>query len=197
MTPLPDHLLESVAASAVAEGLADALYTSVATPIGPLLLVQGSRGIVRIGFDADAADAHLAAVAAHLGPRLVASRRQLAGAGERLVAYLEGDVPEIDLPFDLSLAGTGFRREALEALARTTARGETVTYSELAARAGRPRAARAAGTACAINPVPLVVPCHRVVPSSGGVGNYGGGAERKLRLLELEGALKPSRPTTR
>lgn len=186
---LSDHLLEAVADSAVAEGLADAIYTSVDTPIGALLLVQGPRGIVRIGFGEQDTDGQLAAVAAHLGPRLVASRRHLHEAAGRVAAYLEGDVPELGLPFDLSLAGTGFRREALEALARTTAPGETVTYAELAARAGRPRAIRAAGTACATNPVPLVVPCHRVVPSSGGIGNYGGGVERKLRLLELEGAL--------
>ena len=82
-----------------------------------------------------------------------------------------------------------FRREVLETLHDTVRRGEVVTYGKLAERSGRPRAFRAAATACARNPVPLVVPCHRVVPTGGGIGNYGGGAARKRVLLELEGAL--------
>lgn len=189
MSPLPDHLLESVAAAAVAEGLADALYTTVDTRIGRLLVVTGDRGIVKVSFPEYPADDALAEIAHRIGPRVIASRRELSEVAERISAYLDGDLGAIDLPYDLTLAGSGFRRDALEALARTTHAGEVVTYKELAARAGRPRAIRAAGTACATNPVPLVVPCHRVVPSSGGIGNYGGGVERKARLLELEGAL--------
>ena len=189
MSPLPDHLLESIAAAAVAEGLADALYTTVDTRIGRLLVVTGDRGIVKVSFPEYPAEDALAEIAHRIGPRVIASRRELSEVAERISAYLDGDLEAIDLPYDLTLAGSGFRRQALEALARTTHAGEVVTYKELAARAGRPRAIRAAGTACATNPVPLVVPCHRVVPSSGGIGNYGGGVERKARLLELEGAL--------
>lgn len=189
MTPLPERLLESIASVAVAEGLVDALYTRVDTPIGPLLVVQGDRGIVRIGFAEESPDRALAEVAQRIGPRVVASDRELAEVRERLVAYLEGDLDAIGMPFDLTLAGTGFRRAALEALAGTTQPGEVVTYRELARRAGSPKAIRAAGTACATNPIPLVVPCHRVVPSTGGIGNYGGGVERKERLLRLEGVL--------
>ena len=189
MSPLPDHLLEAVASAAVAEGIVDALYTTVPTRIGPLLVVTGETGILKVSFPEHPADAALADVAQRIGPRVVASARELREVSERISAYLDGDLPAIEMPYDLRLAGTGFRREALEALARTTHAGEVVTYKELAARAGRPRAIRAAGTACATNPIPLVVPCHRVVPTGGGLGNYGGGVERKATLLELEGAI--------
>jgi methylated-DNA-[protein]-cysteine S-methyltransferase len=189
MSPLPRELLERVASAAVAEGLVDALYTTVQTRIGPLLVVTGETGLLKVSFPEYPVDDALAEVAERIGPRVVASARELAEVSERISAYLDGDLEKIEMPFDLRLAGTGFRREALEALARTTHAGEVVTYSELAARAGRPRAVRAAGTACATNPIPLVVPCHRVVPTGGGIGNYGGGVERKATLLALEGAL--------
>ena len=187
--PLPAHLLEAVASAAVAEGIVDALYTTVPTRIGPLLVVTGETGILKVSFPEHPGDDALADVAHRIGPRVVASARELREVGERISAYLDGDLPAIEMPYDLRLAGTGFRREALEALARTTHAGEVVTYKELAARAGRPRAIRAAGTACATNPIPLVVPCHRVVPTGGGLGNYGGGVERKATLLQLEGAI--------
>ena len=189
MTPLPDHLLEAVASAAVAEGIVDALYTTVPTRIGPLLVVTGETGILKVSFPEYPADDALAEIARRIGPRVLASGRELREVSDRIAAYLDGDLDAIEMPYDLRLAGTGFRREALEALAKTTHAGEVVTYKELAARAGRPRAIRAAGTACATNPVPLVVPCHRVVPTGGGIGNYGGGVERKATLLELEGAI--------
>jgi methylated-DNA-[protein]-cysteine S-methyltransferase len=191
MTPLPDTLLESIAAAAVREGLADAVFTRLPTPIGRLLVVQGPRGIVRIGFEEEPEDVLLAAVARAFGPRIVASDRELTAARDKLGAYLEGEGEQLDLPVDLSLAGAPFRRDVLEILHRDVHRGEVVTYGRLAASAGHPRAARAVGTACARNPVPIVVPCHRVVPSAGGIGNYGGGRERKRVLLELEGAISP------
>ncbi len=189
MSPLPDHLLEAVASAAVAEGIVDALYTRVDTRIGPLLVVTGDTGILKVSFPEHPVDDALAEVADRIGPRVVASRNELREVGDRISAYLDGDLHAIEMPYDLRLAGSGFRREALEALARTTHAGQVVTYKELAARAGRPRAIRAAGTACATNPIPLVVPCHRVVPTGGGIGNYGGGTERKATLLELEGAI--------
>jgi methylated-DNA-[protein]-cysteine S-methyltransferase len=109
---------------------------------------------------------------------------------EALQAYLDGErEADLELPYDLRLVRSPFRRAVLEALHRDVHRGETIRYGELAARAGNPRAARAAGTACATNPVPIVVPCHRVLPAGGGVGSYGGGPPRKVALLELEGAL--------
>jgi methylated-DNA-[protein]-cysteine S-methyltransferase len=189
MSPLPAALLESIASAAVREGLADAVFTRLSTPIGRLLVVQGPRGVVRVGFEEEPEDVVLAEVAGRLGPRLVASDAELAGTRDALSAYLEGDDERLDMPVDLVLVGAPFRREVLETLHREVGRGEVVTYGALAARSGRPRAYRAAATACARNPVPLVVPCHRVLPSGGGIGNYGGGAERKRMLLGLEGSL--------
>jgi methylated-DNA-[protein]-cysteine S-methyltransferase len=189
MTPLPHHLLESVAAAAVREGIADAVFTRVRTPIGRLLVVQGSGGVVRVAFEEESEDRVLAEVAARLGPRIVASDRELAGTRDALDAYFEGEGDPHSLPVDLSLVAAPFRRAVLETLHDEVGRGEVVTYGALAGRAGNPRAHRAAATACARNPVPILVPCHRVLPLSGGIGAYGGGPERKRALLELEGAL--------
>jgi methylated-DNA-[protein]-cysteine S-methyltransferase len=192
MSPLPSALLESVAAAAVQEGLADAVFTRLASPLGRLLVVQGPQGLVRISFAEEPEDATLAGVAAALGPRIVGSDRELTAVRDALSAYLEGETEALNVPVDLRLMAAPFRRRVLETLHRDVGRGETVTYGALAARAGNPRAARAVGTACARNPVPLVVPCHRVLPGSGGIGAYGGGPERKRALLELEGAIPRS-----
>jgi methylated-DNA-[protein]-cysteine S-methyltransferase len=173
----------------VREGLADALYTRLDTPVGRLIVVQGATGILRIGFPEEPEDALLAGVAAHAGPRLIASDRELAATRDALDAYFAGEGDPHDLPVDLSLVAAPFRRDVLETLHRDVGHGAVVTYGALALAAGRPRAYRAAATACARNPVPIVVPCHRVLPGSGGVGAYGGGTERKIALLELEGAL--------
>jgi methylated-DNA-[protein]-cysteine S-methyltransferase len=190
MTPLSDRLLESLAAEAVREGLADALYTRVPTAIGELTVVTGDRGVLRVGFAEESEDAVLAGVAGVVGPRVLRTDVELADVRDALQAYLDGErEADLDLPYDLRLVRSPFRRAVLEALQRDVHRGETIRYGELAARAGNPAAARAAGTACATNPVPIVVPCHRVLPAGGGVGSYGGGAPRKLALLQLEGAL--------
>jgi methylated-DNA-[protein]-cysteine S-methyltransferase len=191
MSPLPSALLESVAAQAVREGLVDAIFTRLNSPIGRLLVVQGPQGIVRIGFEEEPEDHTLAAVAEALGPRIVASDQELTTARDALSAYLEGERTDLELPVDLRLMAAPFRRRVLETLHDTVGRGDTVTYGALARRAGNPKAARAVGTACARNPVPIVVPCHRVLPGSGGIGAYGGGPERKRALLELEGAIQP------
>jgi methylated-DNA-[protein]-cysteine S-methyltransferase len=189
MSPRPQTLLEAVASAAVREGLADAVFTRLSTPIGRLLVVQGPNGIVRVGFEEEPEDALLAGVAAALGPRVVASDGEMAETRDAISAYLEGGGGPLDLPVDLGLVHAPFRRAVLETLHDTVRRGEVVTYGALASRSGRPKAHRAAASACARNPVPIVVPCHRVLPGSGGIGNYGGGAERKRVLLELEGAL--------
>jgi methylated-DNA-[protein]-cysteine S-methyltransferase len=185
---LPAHLLESIASAAVREGLADAVYTHLSTPIGRLLVVQGEGGVVRVGFQEEREDALLAQVAGRLGPRIVASDRELAATRDAFAAYFEGDDDRLDLPVDLGLVRSDFRRTALQTLRSEIHAGEVVTYGKLAARIGHPNAARAVGTACATNPVPIVVPCHRVVPGSGGVGSYGGGPARKRELLAHEGA---------
>jgi methylated-DNA-[protein]-cysteine S-methyltransferase len=189
MTPLPDTLLEAVAAAAVREGLADAVFTRLRTPIGRLLVVQGERGVVRVGFEDEPEDRVLAEVASRLGSRIVGSDRELARTRDTLEAYFAGEGDPHALPVDLSLVAAPFRRAVLETLHDSVDRGEVVTYGALAGRAGNPRAFRAAATACARNPVPILVPCHRVVPAGGGIGAYGGGPERKRALLELEGAL--------
>ncbi|HEX6026293.1 MAG TPA: methylated-DNA--[protein]-cysteine S-methyltransferase [Solirubrobacter sp.] len=191
MTPLSESLLESVAAAAVREGLADAIFTRLKTPIGKLLIVQGPEGLVRIAFESEPEDHALAEVAAELGPNVIASDREMAPARDALLAYFEGGEHDLDLPVDLRLMHAPFRRAVLEKL-RLVPRGQTVSYGELAARAGNPKAARAVGTACARNPIPVVVPCHRVLPGTGALGNYGGGPERKRALLELEGVFPSS-----
>jgi methylated-DNA-[protein]-cysteine S-methyltransferase len=175
----------------VREGIADAVYTHLKTPIGTLLVVQGRRGVVRVGFPEEREDAVLAQVAAGVGPRIVASDRELTATRDAMSAYFEGEDERLDLPVDLALVRSDFRRTALETLRADVHRGDVVTYGKLAEKVGRPRAARAIGTACATNPVPIIVPCHRVVPGSGGVGSYGGGPERKRALLAMEAGATP------
>jgi len=189
MSPLSDTFLDRLASAAVEEGLADAVYTTLSTPLGALLVVQGQRGVLRIAFEDEPEDATLAGVAAGVGPRIVRSDRELAATRDTLSAYLEGDDDTLGLPVDLALARGPFRRAVLDTLHREVGRGEVITYGELAREAGSPRAVRAVGTACATNPVPIVVPCHRVLPATHKLGNYGGGPDRKRALLTLEGAL--------
>jgi methylated-DNA-[protein]-cysteine S-methyltransferase len=187
---LPAQLLDRIASAAVREGLADAVFTRYDSPIGTLLVVQGPDGVVRVGFPEEPDDRLLAQVAAGLGPRIVASDSELSATRDVLGAYFEGEDESLDLPVDLRLVRSDFRRQALSEL-RRVGPGQVVTYGQLAARVGHPKAARAIGTACATNPVPIIVPCHRVVPGSGGVGSYGGGPALKRALLEFEGAMAP------
>jgi methylated-DNA-[protein]-cysteine S-methyltransferase len=187
---LPAQLLDRIASAAVREGLADAVFTRYDSPIGTLLVVQGPDGVVRVGFPEEPDDRLLAQVAAGLGPRIVASDSELSATRDVLGAYFEGEDESLDLPVDLRLVRSDFRRQALSEL-RRVGPGQVVTYGQLAARVGHHKAARAIGTACATNPVPIIVPCHRVVPGSGGVGSYGGGPALKRALLEFEGAMAP------
>ena len=188
MNPLPTSLLEDLATEAVREGLADALYTRVSTPIGDLTVVAGEHGVVRVGFHEDPEDVILGDVASGIGPRILRADRELRQTREAIDAFFAGE-GELDVPYDLRLVRSPFRRRVLETLADEVGRGHTIRYRELAERSGNPRAARAAGTACATNPIPVIVPCHRVLPSGGGVGNYGGGPPRKVQLLQIEGAI--------
>jgi methylated-DNA-[protein]-cysteine S-methyltransferase len=185
---LDREFLERFASAAAAEGLVDASFTEIPSPIGRLVVVQSSRGVCRIAFAEESTDRVLEGVAKTIGPRIVASRTETAIVTEELTAYLEGDRASFDIPVDMSLLGSGFQRAVLDELVRSVGRGEVLTYGQLAARIGRPRAVRATGTALGRNPVPIIVPCHRILPGSGGVGNYGGGADRKRWLLALEGA---------
>ena len=168
-------------------GLVDVAFVEHDSPIGPLLLAATDVGLVRVSFGPEDPDDVLDELSARVSPRVLRVPRRLDRARRTLDRYFAGRGDLDDLAVDLRLA-TGFRRDVLDTLRREVPLGTTITYLGLAARAGKPRAARAVGTAMAQNPVPLVVPCHRVVPSGGGVGSYGGGPERKAALLALEGA---------
>ncbi len=189
MTPRPSpEFLESFASAAVAEGLVDAVYSHVDTHLGRLVVVQSGEGICRIGFPEEDERRLLAGVAGALGPRVVASDVETERARDLLAAYVDGAGTKLDLPVDLALVRSAFQRDVLVAL-QEVGRGRVATYRDIATRIGRPKAVRATGTALGRNPIPILVPCHRVIPSTGGIGQYGGGAERKRALLELEGAI--------
>jgi methylated-DNA-[protein]-cysteine S-methyltransferase len=188
---LSPDFLERLATAAIDEGLPDAVYTSFETPIGRLVVAQTARGVCKVGLANQPEDYVLAQVAQACGARLVASQDATAEARDALSAYLEGDTEELPLPVDFALVRSPFQHRVLDAL-RSVERGHTTTYAGLAGAIGSPRAMRATGTALGRNPIPVIVPCHRVVPASGGVGGYGGGPEVKRQLLRLEGALPPA-----
>ena len=182
-----DALSARLAERAGDEGLLDVAYANADTPVGPLLLAATSRGLVRVAFTGERPDDVLAELARELSPRVLESPARLDEVRRELDEYFERRRERFDVPLDWRLSH-GFRNRALKALPRIPY-GRTITYSELAARAGNPRAQRAAGSACGANPIPIVVPCHRVVRTGGEIGNYGGGPEVKEFLLGLEGAL--------
>lgn len=175
------HRLTRAAAD---EGLLDVAYRTLDTPIGPLLLAATQTGIVRVAFEREGFDAVLDRLAGVLGPRVLRAPWRLDDAAREVEGYLTGSRRTLDLPLDLRLAA-GFRREVLQQL-RGVEFGRTISYAALAAATGRPRAVRATGTACATNPLPLLIGCHRVIRSDGGIGAYLGGVEIKERLLALE-----------
>jgi methylated-DNA-[protein]-cysteine S-methyltransferase len=183
----PEHLAtlrRDLARRADADGLLDLAHRVVDTPIGPCLVVLAPTGIVRIAFEVEGHDEVLADLAALISPRILADSDRTDPAARQLDEYFAGTRHEFDLPVDLRLAH-GFRRTVLDAM-RLVPYGETVSYARLADAAGNPKAVRAAGSACASNPVPIVVPCHRIVRSDGTTGNYRGGPEAKVTLLALE-----------
>jgi len=172
--------------AAVSQGLLDVAYDLVDTPIGTLLIAATDRGLCRIAYDADA-DQEVERLARSFGVRVLRSASPIDPARRQLDEYFEGHRQHFELPLDIdSLAE--FNRRVLHELARVPY-GEVVTYGELAARSARPRAARAVGTVMNRNPLPIVLPCHRVIGSTGKLVGYGGGLERKEALLRLEGAL--------
>lgn len=178
-----------VVAAAEADAL-DVAYTTLDSPVGRLLLAATPRGLVRIAFETEESDAVLAGLAEAVSPRVLRAPARLDPVARELDEYFAGRRTAFDLPVDLRLT-RGFRREVVETL-RDIPFGARASYAALAARTGRPRAVRAVATACATNPVPLVVPCHRVVRSDGRPGEYRGGAAAKLVLLDLEAGLSPS-----
>lgn len=184
MTVSPD-LDRRFREAASALGLVDIGFDVVESPVGELLVATSDRGLASIWFDPDP-DADLERLARIAGPRILRSPRAVDGARRELDEYFAGRRRAFDLPLDLR-ALPPFTVAVLRQLARVPY-GETTTYGALAERVGRPRAARAVGTVMNRNRIPIVLPCHRVVGSSGDLVGYAGGLDRKVRLLELEGA---------
>ena len=172
--------------AAAAEGLLDVAYDLVDTPIGTLLVATTERGLCRIAYDAEP-ERELDRLAGAFGVRVLRSPGPIDSARRQLDEYFEGTRQRFDLAVDLELLA-GFNRRVLRELARVPY-GEVVTYGALAARAARPRAARAVGTVMNRNPLPIVLPCHRVIGANGKLVGYAGGLDRKEQLLRLEGAL--------
>lgn len=179
-----DRLHAALVARADRDGLLDIAYRLVDSPVGSLLLAATEQGVVRLAFDVERHDAVLADLAERVSPRVLRAPRRLDPAARELDDYFAGRSRQIDVPLDLRLL-TGYRREVVTALPRI-AYGHTATYADVAELTGRPRAVRAVGSACANNPVPLLLPCHRVVRSDGSEGGYRGGPEAKHLLLQLE-----------
>lgn len=178
---------ERFRAAAAAEGLLDVAFDVVEdTPIGPLLVGVTDHGVCRITFDPDP-ESELEALARLHGPRVLRSSRPLDRLRRELDQYFDGRLRHFDLATDVRVL-PAFNQRVLAELARVEY-GETTTYGELAARAGNPQAARAVGMVMNRNPVPIVLPCHRVIGASGKLVGYAGGLDRKVTLLRLEGAI--------
>ena len=172
---------------AFSEGSLDVAYDLVDSPIGALLVAVTERGLCRIGFDAEP-ERDLDPLARLFGAKVLRAPKAVDETRRELSEYFEGARTAFDVPVDVRF--DAFRLRVMDELARVPY-GEVTTYGALATRAGRPRAARAVGTVMNRNPVPIVLPCHRVVGSTGALVGYGGGLDRKRQLLQLEGAILP------
>lgn len=181
-----DELRARLARRADQEGLLDIAYRTVDSPIGPLLVAASTVGLVRVAFEREDHDAVLARLAFVISPRILRSSRRTDDVARQLDEYFAGRRRRFDVPVDLQLV-RGFRREVISHL-REIAYGSTESYATVAKAAGHPAAVRAVGSACSHNPVPVVVPCHRVVRSDGTIGQYLGGTEVKAALLAMERA---------
>jgi methylated-DNA-[protein]-cysteine S-methyltransferase len=186
MTSVSPELDKRFRAAAAEEGLLDVAYDVIESPVGELFVGVSDRGLCVISYEADP-DAQLERLARSYGSRVLRSPRSVDPARRQLDEYFEGKRRRFDLDVDLRLA-RDFGRTVLEQLGRVPF-GEVTTYGALAARAGKPRAARAVGTIMNRNPIPIVLPCHRVIGANGSLVGYAGGLERKQQLLRLEGAL--------
>ena len=186
MTAVSTELDRRFRDAAVRESLLDVAYDLVETPIGTLLVAATERGLCRIAYDAEP-EQEVELLARRFGIRVLRSGRPIDAARRELDEYFDQRRTRFDLHLDLALVAD-FNRRVLDELARVPY-GEVVTYGELAARSDRPRAARAVGTVMNRNPLPIVLPCHRVIGADGGLTGYGGGLHRKEALLRLEGAL--------
>ncbi|QHY99900.1 Methylated-DNA--protein-cysteine methyltransferase, constitutive [Streptomyces sp. S4.7] len=170
------------------DGLLDVAYTVVDSPVGRLLLASTEQGLVRVAFDNQDHDKVLDTLATTLSPRVLRAPGRLDDVARELDQYFTGARRTFDLPLDLSLS-RGFRQLVQRHLPEI-AYGRTLSYAEVARLVGNPKAVRAVGTACATNPLPVVVPCHRVLRSDGTLGGYAGGPTAKSVLLDLEAAAR-------
>jgi len=171
--------------AAEAAGLLDVAYATLDSPVGELLLAATPRGLVCVGYDGEDA---LSRLAARVSPRVLSAPRKLDPVRRELDEYFAGRRRRFDFQLDWALARGEFGRRVLKATAQVPF-GSVASYRSVAEAAGSPRAVRAAGNALGGNPLPIVVPCHRIVRTGGALGGYTGGLERKLKLLALEGAL--------
>ena len=169
---------------AAADELLDVAYRTVDSPVGTLLLAATAVGLIRVAYDVEDHDAVLTKLAVAVSPRVLRAPARLDAAARQLDEYFTKRRTEFEVPVDMRLA-EGFRRSVILHL-RDIGYGRRESYAEVAAALGNPRAVRAVGTACAHNPLPVVIPCHRVVRSDGSTGQYVGGAAAKSALLELE-----------
>ncbi len=186
----PDHLRElhdRLAAAALQDGVLDVAYRTLDTTVGTLLLAATEQGLVRVAYASENHDTVLQALADRISPRVLHAPSRLDTVATELDEYFSGRRRSFDVPLDWRLSA-GFRRTVLNHLAADIGYGHTATYAKVAQLAGNPKAIRAVGTACATNPLPVVVPCHRVVRTDGGIGGYLGGVEAKRTLLTLEAA---------
>jgi methylated-DNA-[protein]-cysteine S-methyltransferase len=182
-----DEAAQRFAVLAEKKGLVEVAYASIDSPFGPVVLAATDRGVVRLNLPAYDADEFLARISTEISPAILESPSRLDPVRRQLDEYFEGRLKKFRVPLDWQLIH-GFQEKVLRAT-YSIPYGETLTYGEVATEAGNPRAFRAAGTALGRNPIPLIVPCHRVTRSGGDPGNYGGGPEMKKALLELEGSL--------
>ncbi len=169
--------------------LAEVSYAPVDSPFGTLLAAASRRGLLRLAFPEESRDSVLERIARRFSPSIVESSAVLDPVRRELEEYFAGARREFALPLDWSLIGP-FGRRVLSVTSEIPF-GGVLSYAEVAAEAGSPRGSRAAGNALGANPIPIVIPCHRVLRTGGALGGYGGGLERKRWLLELEGALAP------
>lgn len=180
------RLRDSLVGDAASVGLLDVAYRTLDTPVGTLLLAATDQGLVRVAFDIEDHDQVLVSLAERISPRILLAPARLDPVVRQLSEYFAGNRRAFDLPLDFRLA-SGFRRSVLTHLPDIEY-GHTESYAQVALAAGSPRAVRAVGTACATNPIPVVVPCHRVVRSDGSFGDYRGGSPAKQLLLAMEAA---------
>jgi methylated-DNA-[protein]-cysteine S-methyltransferase len=185
-----DAAIRAAVERAEREGLVDVAYARVDTPIGHLLLASTAAGLVRLGFEREDPDVVLQELARRITPRVVEAPGRLDEVRREIDEYFEGRRDHFELPLDWRLS-SGFRRTVLEHLYADVPYGHTVSYLQLATIVGNPKASRAVGTAMATNPIPIVVPCHRVLRTGGHLGGYGGGIETKVKLLALEAGEQP------